>query len=93
MKIVVYNPEPIAAPEWKPFYKCNVCGIEKFWGDEHAYIERPTGLGYCGYDAMFVICSNECRRISKEYFIKWLSQLDGWNKKTATENYEKYVRE
>lgn len=86
MKVVVRNNNPIPATE-KRVYKCNVCGMELFWSDTHTHIERPDGM----FDAYFIACSDLCRLKSREPFITWLSSKEGWNEKTAAENFDNYV--
>ena len=75
------------------FYECSVCGRCSVWTSQHGYIERPAMDKYNAYDAEFIICSDECRSDAREPFIIWLSNLPGWTKKTATENYDKYILE
>lgn len=88
MKIVARNNNPTPAPGTRLYYRCNVCGSERFWSDTHRYIERPVGDWF---EERFYICSDECRVNSRESFIKWLSDKDGWSVKKATENFEKYL--
>lgn len=87
MKVVVRNSNPVNAPEWKKVYKCDVCGSEKFWSDDHSHIERFEHW----WDIYFIACSEECRLNSRTPFIKWLSDKIGWNVKKATENFDNCV--
>jgi hypothetical protein len=75
----------------RQIHKCNVCGSESLWTADHGHIERGVGTGFAAYEIAFIICSQECREKTRPFFISWLSAFDGWTKKKATENYDKFV--
>lgn len=90
MKTASFNANPISS-ECKQVHTCNVCGSVQFWTDDHRHIERGVGSGAGAYEVHFITCSDACREKSKEFFIKWLGGQPGWSKKSAAENWEKYI--
>ncbi|MES2287528.1 MAG: hypothetical protein V4547_17670 [Bacteroidota bacterium] len=70
------------------YYICNVCARESRWTEEHGYIERPVKL----FEEQFIICSNECRKVAREHFIKWLGSKEGWSIKKATLNFDETIK-
>lgn len=87
MKVASHNEDP----RERQHYTCNVCGMEYPWSEDHHVIERGVGTGYQAYEVNFITCSDICREKAREIFIKWLSKYDGWNKKKATENWDKHI--
>lgn len=87
MKIAATNNNPVE----RPLYTCSVCGLDRSWSKEHGCVERMAGEGLAGYDVIFIICSNECRKKCRDKFIELLSKHSGWTVKTAAENFDLYV--
>ena len=75
----------------KALYKCNVCGEYHYWNENMRYVERVVGVSYKASEEKFYTCSAECRKIAKPFFVNWLGSKDGWTKKSAEENFDKYV--
>lgn len=73
-------------------HRCNICSSYLPWSDNHWAIERPIGKGYAGYEVDFITCSDKCRESAREVFIEWLSGYDGWDRRKAAENWDKYVK-
>jgi len=87
MKAVTNNTNP----QQRPQYRCNVCGMYYSWSDDHRAIERSVGKGYSGYEVDFITCSDKCRESAREVFITWLAGYDGWDRKSAADNWDKYI--
>lgn len=93
MKIVYINYENCNLPKFNgPYHTCNVCGFVFPWTETHRGIERPVGSGIYGYEALFITCSDDCRIIQRDFFIKWLSSFDEWTEITAADNYDRFIK-
>lgn len=65
------------------YYKCNVCGHEDRWTDNHCYVERPVTM----WEERFIICSDKCKENMKDIYIKWLGSKKGWTRISAMQNF------
>lgn len=92
---VPLNPELVKELEEEgkivSLYRCDVCGKEEQWSENHQSIEEGIKGDMKPGGEFFITCSDKCLIGIRKQFLKWIQSL-GWSRKEAKLNYQDMVR-